>query len=310
MRRLGCALLCLALCLSGCGGTQPQETKGEDISQIQQTAAPESGELVLLYTNDIFGAYAPSAAGSLGCAAVAGYRKMLEDAGKTVVLLDGGDVFDGSAQADADAVAAVGEMLETAGYDFAVPGDRDLTLGLDTLASGALNYVCCTLMDGASGNTVFPGYRLEQYGDTTVAFVGITIPAKGVSGFETDGEKFYQQIQSAIDSARLEGAEYVIALGHTGMEPGDTPYTTAEIIANTAGVTVYLDGHSNSVFCGEKLWDSEDKKVPVFANPEGLSSFMAVTLELDSGNVTGQRITAWEEADATTRTAVEELTDG
>ena len=57
------------------------------------------------------------------------------------------------------------------------------------------------------------------------------------------GEKVYEAVQNAVDEARAEGAEYVYAMGHIGMEANCHPWTYADIISHTNGIDVFFDGH-------------------------------------------------------------------
>ena len=52
-------------------------------------------------------------------------------------------------------------------------------------------------------------------------------------------------MQSAVDAAIAEGADYVIAMAHLGNEATCAPYTYADVIANTTGIDAFLDGHSH-----------------------------------------------------------------
>lgn len=319
MRRIVSLLMCLALCMSfgGCKEDSSQETKGSAAEQIRETTASNANELVLLYTNDVKNAYLREEnEGRLGYAAVAAYRDAMEDAGKTVVLLDGGDALTGEVIGLVSKGSQMVDMMNETGCAFAVPGDRDLALGVDTLKKYAekadFQYICCNLLDTVTGELVFPAYAIEAYEDVSIAFVGITTPVTdpgGGCGFETEAEKLYERVQDAIDRAKQEGAAYVIAIGHTGIDPADDPYTTAQIIANTTGLTAYLDAHSNSWVSGETFRDMDDKKVAVFANPEKLTSFACVTLDLNTGAVSGELIREYGEDAASVVTAAEEVTD-
>lgn len=311
MKRLALLLACLlCLGLAGCEEETPQATEQQVSSQ--ETTSPEENMLVLLYTNDIKTAYLrDDNEGRLGYAAVAAYRNILEDAGKTVVLLDGGDALAGET---AGLSGHMTDLMNETGYHYAVPGEQDLALGVDALLSMErdFSYVCCNLLTEDTGETVFPAYGLEEYGGVLAAYVGITNPkAQVAAGYrlETDPDALYDRVQDAIDEAKLAGADYVIALGHTGIDPEDAPYTTVQIIANTNGLTVYLDGHSNSWVEGETVRDRDDKKVPVFANPEGLTTLACITVDLNTGEVSGELVNAVDGDAKSVLDAAETVTD-
>ena len=86
-------------------------------------------------------------------------------------------------------------------------------------------------------------YAIAAYGDTKVAYVGITTPESFVKStpayFKDDagnfiytfcedktGKALYTAVQDAVDDARADGADYVVAIAHLGIE-GTTDYWTS-----------------------------------------------------------------------------------
>ena len=43
-------------------------------------------------------------------------------------------------------------------------------------------------------------------------------------------------VQKAVDAAKAEGADYVVALGHLGVDEQSSLWTSTEVIANTTGI--------------------------------------------------------------------------
>ena len=70
-----------------------------------------------------------------------------------------------------------------------------------------------------------------------------------IYGFCQDdtGAGVYTAVQNAIDAAKAEGADYVILVGHMGIDEQSQPWTAPEVIANTTGAVAFIDGHSHSV---------------------------------------------------------------
>ena len=100
------------------------------------------------------------------------------------------------------------------------------------------------------------------YGATQVAFVGVTTPesfTKSTPAYFQDsqgnyiysfcedesGQKLYDQVQASVDAARTAGADYVILAGHLGENGITHKWSSASVIANTTGIVVCIDGHSN-----------------------------------------------------------------
>ena len=67
---------------------------------------------------------------------------------------------------------------------------------------------------------------------------------------DNDGADLYATVQSAVDDARAEGADYVILLGHLGNKDYVIPFTYAEVLEHTTGIDAMLDGHSHD---GDKV---------------------------------------------------------
>ena len=123
-------------------------------------------------------------------------------------------------------------------------------------------YVSCNFVH--NGELVFEPCVIREAGGKKIAFVGVITPATLVSstpscfrdesgayvcGFlqDTDGEGVYRAVQSAADSAREEGADFVVVLAHLGNMAASSPWNYADVISHTAGIDVPRSA------CGTKL---------------------------------------------------------
>lgn len=301
----------LLLGLIGCGteDTAPQTTAQPDPTD---KTAVDLGELVVLYTSDLNGIYArEEARGRIGYSALAAYAAELEDAGHTVVLIDGGDAFEGGS-------VDLMEIADTAGYDIRVPGELELAQGVGTLLNTAEDagavYICCNLIDQTTGDPVFEPYTMVMVGDVQVAFVGITTPAAEVDGNYdlcggADPQAFYDRVQQAVDGAADAGADYVIAVGHLGTDMADSPWTSVEIIANTTGLAAFLDGHSGAVLEGYAVTDKDDFEIPVCAVGSEFCYVGRVNLYLNDGTVNMVLLNALDGENSKVQKLVDELTE-
>jgi len=78
---------------------------------------------------------------------------------------------------------------------------------------------------------------------------------------DTTGEKLYASVQKAVDDARAEGADYVIAVGHLGENEESTVWNAQSVVAHTKGIDVLIDGHSHTVTESLKQKNLEGKEV-------------------------------------------------
>ena len=104
-----------------------------------------------------------------------------------------------------------------------------------------------------------------------------------IYGFMQDdtGEKLYTAVQSAVDAARKEGAKYVIAMAHLGIEADCQPWTSSDVIVNTSGIDVVLDGHSHSTIAGDIVKNKEGKDVILTSTGTKLANIGCLTITAD-----------------------------
>lgn len=299
MRRLLAVLSVCAVCLT-LFGCKSQVDPAVTTAPIQETQVQEQ-KLVILYTADVHNALKrheySGTKGPMGYGALAAYAQKLEAEGKTVLLIDGGDSMTDR------------ELMKDLGYWMEVPGGEELALGIDQLLDR--DYVCCNVLNVQTGEPVFKPYKMAACADWQIAFVGITSPKTELTqeqyGFPADEQAFYDCVQNAIDQAQQEGADLVIAVGHLGAEPADSPYTSADVIANTTGLTAFLDGRSHRVLEGSSLADADGKQVPILAVGAELTNIGSLELNLNDGSVTASLISGLTEDDEQILAAVEEL---
>ena len=217
-------------------------------------------DVVVLFTSD---AHCGIDQG-FGYAGLAAIRQSLEEAGNHVVLVDNGDSIQGEPIGTMTTGEALIELMNTVGYDIAIPGNHEFDYGMDRFLelTEKANFPYISANFNKEGELVFAPYVIKEFDGVKIAFVGVTTPKTITSstpkyfqdeegnfiyGFMQDetGEKLYAAVQTAVDAARGEGAAYVVALGHLGNEEACAPWTYADVIANTTGIDALLDGHSH-----------------------------------------------------------------
>jgi 2',3'-cyclic-nucleotide 2'-phosphodiesterase (5'-nucleotidase family) len=154
--------------------------------------------------------------------------------------------------------------MNAVGYDIAIMGNHEFDYGMDKffelVEMADFPYISCNF--NRQGEPVFESYVIKEIGGVKLAFVGITTPwtlksstpkyfmddrGNYIYGFMQgdDGKSLYSAVQKAVDDARAEGADYVIAMAHLGNEAELSPYTYADILSNTTGIDALVDGHSH-----------------------------------------------------------------
>ncbi len=111
-----------------------------------------------------------------------------------------------------------------------------------------------------------------------------------------DGKKLYDAVQKAIDKAKLL-ADVVIGLGHLGVDPSSSPWTSEEVIAHTSGFDAFIDGHSHTVMENKQVQDASGKAVTLTQTGSYFANVGEMTIAAD-GTITTKLIPTHEGMDA------------
>ena len=265
--------------------------------------ASDASPVVILHTNDVHTA-------TDRYAAVAAYRTEMEQQYGTdrVTLVDSGDAIQGGPIGTLTEGASLVDIMNYLGYDYAIPGNHEFDYGMDVLLNLAENraqytYLSCNLLD-QSGQSVFAPYAVADYGDVQVAYVGVSTPEtltkSDPTHFQDDvgnyiysfceggnGQDLYTAVQNAVDASRAEGADYVVALAHLGMEGTTSQWTSSAVIANTTGIDVVIDGHSHEAY-QQEVSNKAGEPVALVQTGTQLANLGCLILDPATGEVTTQ----------------------
>ena len=281
--------------------------------------ATQPGAIVIVHTNDVHCAVDDN----LGYAKLVNYAKTMRSTygANNVTLVDAGDAVQGKAMGTLTNGEYLIDIMNECGYDFAIPGNHEFDYGMtqfNTLVARAnAKYLSCNFTDLRTGNLMFDAYAMREYdtavGKKKVAYLGICTPESltksSPAHFQEDGiyrygfceddsgTKLYDAVQSAVDQARTDGADYVVALVHLGQD-GVTPrWTSTSVAANTSGIDVVIDGHSHELYAQTPLNKNGE---PVLVTQTGTQLVGIGQVVIDPANGT---IAAYASNDTETVTA-------
>ena len=230
--------------------------------------------LVILYTSDVHCGI-EQGWGYAGLYAVKEYYA----ADNYVMLVDDGDAIQGEPIGTMTKGEGIIDIMNAVGYDLAIPGNHEFDYGMDNFLAltekADFQYLSCNF--NKEGELVFAPYAIKEFDGVKFAFIGVTTPmtlrsstpryfmdenGNFIYGFMQDetGEQVYAAVQKAVDDARAEGAKYVIVMAHMGNEAECSPWMYSDVIANTTGIDVWLDGHSHD-FDQVVMQDKDGKDV-------------------------------------------------
>ena len=276
----------------------------------------EKSEVTILYTNDVH-TYIDKQVPELTYAAIAALKQSYQNAGKKVLLVDAGDHVQGTAYGSMDQGASIIELMNAAGYDAATPGNHEFDYGMDRakelMRDADFPYLSCNWVDLRTNLRVLPEIKVFVRGGVRIAFVGITTPETftkstpayfmnkaqtkyiyDILGGE-DGQKLYSAVQKAVDKAKCL-ADVVIGLGHLGVDPSSSPWTSEEVIAHTTGFDAFIDGHSHTVMENKRVADASGRLVTLTQTGSYFANVGEMTIAPD-GTISTRLVSTYDQED-------------
>ena len=221
----------------------------------------ESSDIIILYENDMHCAID-------GYSKISALKSELLNTYNYVGVVSSGDFVQGDTLGAISKGEYIVNTMNMVGYDAIALGNHEFDYKFDRLKEIARSLnttpVCSNFFKNNEAAPVFQPYTIKSYGDIDIAYIGVTTPDTLTSSSPAQfmdengnyicnfsGTNLSQAVQTAIDSAKSEGADYIIGITHLGTEDVYEQWSVQALINNTEGFDVVLDGHSHSVV--EKL---------------------------------------------------------
>ena len=216
----------------------------------EETAQDLNGDIVILHTNDVHGAIA-------GYAKVAALKDAYEARGAYVLLMDAGDFIQGDPTVSTSEGATAVELMNLAGYDVVSLGNHEFDYGYQNLkdleADADFAIVDANVLYNGrvafEDNLVFTapdGTKIGVFGLDTPETATKAHPAKIQGVTFLAGEDLYDCAQEQVDALTAEGCNYVICLGHLGIDDESAGNRSIDLLENVDGIDLFIDGHSHS----------------------------------------------------------------
>ena len=218
----------------------------------EETAQDLNGDIVILHTNDVHGAIA-------GYAKVAALKDDYEARGAYVLLMDAGDFIQGDPTVSTSEGATAVELMNLAGYDVVSLGNHEFDYGYQNLkdleADADFAIVDANVLYNGrvafEDNLVFTapdGTKIGVFGLDTPETATKAHPAKIQGVTFLAGEDLYDCAQEQVDALTAEGCEYIICLGHLGIDDESAGNRSIDLLEKVEGIDVFIDGHSHSTY--------------------------------------------------------------
>ena len=267
-------------------------------SEKKQIEIPDNDkDIVVLFTNDVHCAVDDN----IGYAGLANYKQQMLDEDNYVVLVDAGDFSQGAPIGTLSKGKFLVDIVKEVGYDFVIPGNHEFDYNMENFLSNCyeLNNIifCSNFVDLRTNTPVLNPYKMMTLGNRKIAFVGATTPesfTKSTPKYfqdengnyiyslseDNNGKALYSSIQKAVDSAKEEGADLVILVGHLGIDGTTDRWKSTEVIKNTTGIDMAIDGHSHEVFV-DSVKNKNGKTITLAQTGSKLNNIGKLTIKKD-----------------------------
>ena len=227
--------------------TTPAEEEPEATTEPTGDLA---GQIVILHTNDVHGAIDTYAK-------VAAMKAEYEARGAEVLLFDAGDYIQGEPAVSVSQGATAVELMNLAGYDLAGIGNHEFDYGyanlMTILESAQFTVVCANA--SRNGSAVFTANTVFTLDDgTTIGVFGLATPETSTKAHPAKldgvtflaGEELYACAEEQVAALEAQGVDYIVCLGHLGIDSESEPNRSTDLLANVDGIDLFIDSHSHS----------------------------------------------------------------
>lgn len=237
------------------------------LSGCRSVGRMPSGHIIILYDNDVHCSVE-------GYAKMAAMKQELSNSANHVAVVSSGDFIQGGMIGNVSHGESIIKIMNQVGYDVVALGNHEFGYGVPHLSELVRQcnaaVVCSNFYKDSS--LVFAPYAIKQLGNRKIAFIGVTTPSAKASNplsfkseddryaFSLPDRNFFDEIQLAVNKARKEGADYVVALTHLGIAPADEPYTSTSLIEATDGIDAVIDAHSHDTLSQRWHYAHNQKK--------------------------------------------------
>lgn len=228
-------------------------------------AGAQGGEyqLTVLHTNDVHARIDQFDSGANSCdeeelaadecfGGVARRKTIVDQVrgeGGNVILLDGGDQFQGTLFYNQYKGGAAQEMMNALAYDAMTVGNHEFDDGPGTLASfiSGLNFPVVSANIDASADPGLAGkieaYTIVEVNDEQIGVVGYTTEDTAILSSPGPNVVFNEiesSVQAAVDELAGQGIDKIVAVSHAGFD------RDRQVAAAVTGLDVIVAGHTNT----------------------------------------------------------------
>ncbi|GAB5555462.1 MAG: metallophosphatase [Saprospiraceae bacterium] len=262
-------------------------------SQLFGKPGVDNIRLTILHTNDVHSRIEPfekgQNAGRGGAAKRASMIKQIRAEESHVLLLDAGDIFQGTPYFNFFGGELEFKLMSEMKYDAATIGNHDFDAGIDGLHK-QLPHANFPLLIGNYdfSNTIMADqtqpYKIFKKGPLKIGVLGVGIALQGlVPKALYKGTRYLNPVSTANKYAAFlkneEKCDYVICLSHLGFQYRDRTISDVILAENSQNIDLIIGGHTHT-FLDEPRVIQNKSGVPVLINQAGWGGILLGRLDV------------------------------
>ena len=248
-----------------------------------QLLGKDRERLVILHTNDWHSHIEPFPAndrkypGLGGAAKRAALIQDIRSKYKNVLLLDSGDIFQGTPYFNYFGGELEFKLMSEMGYDFATLGNHDFDAGIDGLVKqmphASFKFVNANYdFTGTKLENKIEPYQIIKKGRYKIGVFGIGIELEGLVPKKLFGDiKYEDPIVKANETAKIlkdQGCNLIICLSHLGFEYQSNKVSDKVLASKSENIDLILGGHTHTFLSSpHKILNQNGKEI--FINQTG-----------------------------------------
>lgn len=268
------------------------------------SAKKKPNKLVILHTNDThsnidpFPVNHPKFPNMGGVSRRASLIQSIRDQEEHVLLLDAGDIFQGTPYFNKFKGVLEMKTMAAMNYDIVTLGNHDFDIGMEAYKS-ALSHASFQVVNANYEVSSTPlaevvkPYTIIRKAGFKIGVFGVGVDLQGLVPNENWKGLTYQDpiaaAQKQADALRKEGCDVVICLSHLGYEYKTNQVSDKILAASTHGINVIIGGHTHTFLEDMQEFKNKEGKA-VFVNQVGYGGLKLgrIDIELcqDSGKFT------------------------
>jgi 5'-nucleotidase len=238
-------------------------TTGALMASSLAGAAPADTALTILHTNDVHSHLDPfpmDGSRNQGLGGVAARSSLIKDIraeADQVLLLDAGDIFQGTPYFNLYKGEPEIKAMSKMGYDAATMGNHDFDAGIENFANqlqhASFPIVICNYdFTGTPMENNYRPYTIVQKGKQKVGILGVGIELDGLVPANLYGNTVYKNpIESANATAELlrrQKCDFIICLSHLGDKYEESKVSDEILAKESYDIDLIIGGHTHRFF--------------------------------------------------------------